>query len=143
MQHQLALDYDGTMVTNAWPNHGEWNPGAVEAIKALLSLSSVVVHTSRVAPVWIDGITRRSEADVQSEYNEIRRKLNAVGLDEVKIHDFRLKPWKPPAYAYVDDKAVKYRGRKNSWENLVEVLTAMHESEVRHWQKRDRSLSKP
>ena len=129
MKPRLCVDYDGTLVEHAWPTHGEWMPGAVAALRELKELYTVVVYTSRVAPLWTDEVTKRSEAAVQMEYNEIRRRLDEEGLREIQIHDFRVKPWKPRG-VYVDDNAIHFAGRKDSWKNITIKLRAIHEKET-------------
>lgn len=118
----IAIDFDGTMVTNAWPEVGEWQPGAVDALKAILKFANIVVHTCRIAPMEPDGYTPRPAYLVEAEKQKIREKLDAAGLRTIQIHD---KPYKPSAAAYVDDKAVKYNGRKGAWGAMVMRLAAI------------------
>lgn len=123
MRPTLAIDWDGTCVTAEWPHMSTtWMPGAVEALQELRKFARVVIHSSRIAPVEIDGMTKRHPALVQAEINYIREMLDSVGLTDVEIHT---SPWKPSAVAYVDDKAVHYAGTKRSWTNIVPKLAAM------------------
>ena len=126
MKHRLCVDWDATLIEESWPEHGDWMPGAVEAMHELKEIYKVVVYTSRTSPMWTDELTKRAPAEVQQEYNEIRRRLDEVGLREVGIWDFRKTPWKPRGY-YVDDRAIHYGGRKNSWKNITGKLIAMTE----------------
>lgn len=118
----IVIDWDGTLVENAWPGFGEWRPGAVDALKQLVEVAQVVIYTCRIAPVQPDGKTKRHPARVQAEINNIRAKLDDAGLYTVIIHNQR---WKPGGIAYVDDRAVRYTGRKNSWAALVPKLINM------------------
>lgn len=118
----LVIDWDDTLVRGAWPSHGDWNEGAVEALHALTKVAKVIVFTSRIAPVQPDGKTKRDPARIQAEINHIRGKLDDEGLYTVEIHQ---DPWKPGAVAYVDDKAVRYPGRPGSWRAITPKLIAM------------------
>jgi hypothetical protein len=48
--------------------------------------------------------------------------LDAEGLWDITLW---LKDYKPPAVAYVDDKAVHYNGRPGAWDALVPKLLIM------------------
>lgn len=121
----VAIDFDGTIVKNAWPELGEFQPGAVDSLKAILKFANVVVWTCRIAPMEPGGIIPRPEFLVQREVNKIREKLDSAGLQQVQIWDHRKTPWKPNAAAYVDDKAIRYNGRKGAWGALVMKLAAI------------------
>ena len=123
MRPTIAVDWDGTCVTQAWPAKStEWMPGAVAALHELKKFARVIIHTSRIAPFDVDLVTKRHPAEVQAEINYIREMLDDAGLHEIQIHT---EPWKPGAMAYVDDKAVHYAGRKQSWPNIVSKLSVM------------------
>lgn len=124
MRQRIAVDWDGTCVTQAWPAKSyEWQPGAVEALRKLSGFAQVVIHTSRIAPMeWLMEEVPRNPAEVQLEINYIRQMLDDAGLEQVEIWT---KPWKPGAAAYVDDKAVHYTGRKGAWDDLTDKLAAM------------------
>lgn len=119
--HTVAVDFDGTLVTNAWPDIGEWQPGAVEAMNRLHEKGiHLVVHTARIAPVdpWGE---RRLPSEVFAEIQDVRLKLDQAGLTFMPIHT---DPWKPGATVYVDDKAERYTGRPGSWDKMVTKLLA-------------------
>lgn len=118
----IVIDWDDTLVEGAWPQMGEWNNGAVDALHELRKVARVIVFTSRIAPVQPDGKTRRHPAHVQGEINGIRAMLDDAGLFDVEIHT---DPWKPGAVAYVDDKAVRYAGKPGSWKALTPKLILM------------------
>lgn len=124
MKHRIAVDWDGTLVTNAWPEKSyEWQPGAVAALRKLSSFANVVVHTSRIATMtWLAEELPRDPAEVQLEINYIRQMLDDAGLEQVEIWT---QPWKPGALAYVDDKAIHYTGQKHAWDDLTDKLAAM------------------
>lgn len=116
-ENRVVVDFDGTLVTNAWPEIGEWNPGAIDAVKRILAAGyDVVVFSTRLAPVQLDEITPLSVRDVNLEVAKIRVLLNEAGLNAVSIWR---KPWKPGAVAYIDDKAIHYAG---DWRATVDTL---------------------
>lgn len=118
----VAVDFDGTIVENAWPGIGEFNHDAVNALKEIQTFAKIIVWTCRIAPMEPDGITPRSAALVQIEKNKIREKLDEAGLYTAEIWDHSRTPWKPNAAAYIDDKAIRFTGRKGSWRATVEKL---------------------
>lgn len=124
MQPTIAIDWDGTLVTNTWPAQSKvWQPGAIEALRKLTTFARVVVHTSRVAPMhWPDEVTPKDPGAVQAEINYIRQMLDDAGFPDVEIWT---KPWKLGANAYVDDKGVHYTGHPKAWDHLVDKLAAM------------------
>ena len=115
----IVIDFDGTLVTNAWPQIGEWQPGAVNALQELTKHAHVIINTCRIAPMQPDGKTWRPPAHVHFEINRIREMLDDQQLYTVEIWT---KAWKPPGVAYVDDRAVRYAGRKGSWKALTPML---------------------
>lgn len=102
----IALDYDGTIVGNAWPGHGKPEPHAAEVIKRLMQDYDVTIFTARIAPFDMDGNPRQGK-QVATELRDIHNKLKRMGLGYMEIHQM---PWKIGADLYVDDKAVHYAG---------------------------------
>lgn len=121
---RFAIDWDGTFVTDSWPAMGDWMPGAIEALREMLTFADVVVHTCRIAPVEFrtDDVPR-DPVLVQQEKQGIRTMLDREGFHEVQIWD---KPWKPPADAYIDNKGIHYNGRKGAWKALTERLALQY-----------------
>lgn len=121
--NRIAVDWDGTVVTNEWPKQSEiWTPGSVEALRAISQFSVPFIYTSRIAKGPEGPYPEKSVGEVQVEINYIREMLDSVGLQHIEVWN---KPWKPGAIAYVDDKAVHYSGRKHAWEHLVDKLEVM------------------
>jgi hypothetical protein len=104
----IALDYDGTIVSNAWPDHGTPEPNAAAVIKRLCAEYDVTIFTARIAPFDMDGQPRKGK-QVATELRDIHNKLKKMGLGYLEIHQL---PWKIGADLYVDDKALHYDG---SW----------------------------
>lgn len=113
---RFAVDWDGTCVTDAWPKMGTWIPGAVEALVELLALGDVVIYSCRVAPFETDEKTYR---DPNIEIWKIRSMLDAKSLQAVTIWT---KPYKPPAMAYIDNRAIRFNG---DWEEVIAQVDAL------------------
>jgi hypothetical protein len=113
---RIALDYDGTIVASAWPDHGKPEPGAAAAIKRLMQQYEVVIFTTRIASRDVDEMTPRSGVEVAKEIRGIDRKLKQMGLPYIEVWQH---PWKIGADVYVDDKAVWYDG---DWEITEQVI---------------------
>lgn len=123
---RVCIDWDGTLVKQEWPKKTtEWMPGAVDALRAINKYAQIVIYTSRVAPAELDEITPRPVAEVEAEIDYIKNMLASAGIRDAIVWDHRIWPWKPPADAYVDDKAVHYAKRPHSWKNLTRKLAVM------------------
>jgi len=119
--HTIAVDFDGTLVENSWPEIGDWMPGAIQAMRQLNEAGiHLVVHTARIAPVNPYGLERPMH-EVLAEIARVRQYLDEAGLTFMQIHT---QPWKPGATVYVDDRAERYGGRPGSWDKLVPKLLA-------------------
>lgn len=130
--YAFAVDWDGTCVTNAWPEMGEWIDGAVDALRRLSELGTVIIHTCRVAPVDLHtqgdrAIAWRSELAVSEEIKEIKKKLRRRGLDHIEVWT---RPYKPPALVYIDDRGVRFEGNWDETLDFVEALVSCKPSEV-------------
>jgi hypothetical protein len=122
----VSIDYDGTLVESAWPMHGDWMPGAVDALHSIVKYAKVVVFTVRIAPYELDMFTPRPVSIVQSEIRVIRDRLDAVGLQEVEIWTL---PYKPPAIVFVDDRGLRFNKSKNAWRVTAEKVAILcHEN---------------
>lgn len=112
---RLALDWDGTVVDEQFPEMGDWLPGAEKALKTLSKHYEIVIHTLRVAPVLQDEKT--VHRDAQKQVEAITAKLESIGLHGIEVWQ---RPYKPPAVAYVDDRGVTFDG---NWPRIVRRLT--------------------
>lgn len=128
MKPLIAIDWDGTLVEAQWPHHGDWMPGAVEAVKAFLEAGFLVtVFTLRVHPIELDGLTPRATVEIRRQHDIIRDKLDNAGLREVSIY---MEPGKPPAELFIDDRAMYFPGRHNSWKTIQKKALMKLGSEV-------------
>lgn len=112
----IALDYDGTVVSNAWPEHGTPQPGAAKVLKKLSNEFDLIIHTCRIAPVDMDG-SRRTGTEVAKEITAIHNKLKKMGLPWLPIHQ---DPWKPGADLYLDDKGMHHQNWSKT-EQMIET----------------------
>lgn len=116
---RIAVDWDGTLVTEEWPEMGEWLPGAVDALKRLAEVyDEVVIFTCRVAPFETDEETPRDNGD---QVFAICAMLEKAGIPRNVIVWTR--PFKPPAEFYVDDKAVPFHGDWKETLNRISFLS--------------------
>jgi hypothetical protein len=114
-KERIAIDYDGTLVEEVWPGHGDWLPGAEKALQTLAKHYEIVIWTLRVAPVLRDEVTPHEGVEDQAQ--AIREKLESIGLHDVEIWQ---RPYKPPCVWFIDDRA----GFDGNWRRVVRKLTA-------------------
>ena len=101
---RFAVDFDGTLVEDdKYPLIGEWLPGATEFLQALERIGRVVIYTCRTAPAHHLTEEPRRQEDVDDEIARIRDVLREQDFGHLEIWT---KPYKPPAAAYIDNKAV-------------------------------------
>ena len=112
---RLSLDFDGTLVTETWPEIGDWLPGAEKALKTLAKHYEIVIFTLRVAPVLQDEKT--VHRDAQKQVEAIKAKLASIGLGDIEVWQ---RPYKPPCKYFVDDRNVEFSG---NWPKVVRKLT--------------------
>lgn len=115
----FIVDWDGTLVSDhAYPNQGEWLPGAVEALHAMIQRGRVVIYSLRLNPYQVgcdgDESKRRPFGDVIKHSNDIRRMLVEQGLHGVEIHET---PGKPAGTYYIDNQAVEFTG---DWDSVLD-----------------------
>lgn len=119
-RHTIVLDLDGTLITNKWPNIGDWQPGAIEACQRLHAKDiRLVVFSARLSPFDPFTFKERNPAQVETAIRAVREMLDEAGLTYVDIWTL---PGKPGATVYVDDRAERYHGRPGSWRALTDKL---------------------
>jgi hypothetical protein len=118
----IAVDWDGTLVEEAWPEMGDWLPGAKDALHALAHLyTNVYIYTTRIAPVLPDGT---SNEDAAKQIEKIQDMLKEAGIpSNVTLW---LQPYKPPADYYIDNRAIPAPVQTGlDWNETIEVLYYM------------------
>lgn len=109
----LAIDFDDTIAEKGeeWPDIGLPKPGAVEAIRALKAAGyEIVIHSCR---------TSRGEflaRDVAQHATAIRAFMaaNKIPFDHIWMEE-----GKPIAWAYIDDRGVRYEGDADAWTSIA------------------------
>jgi hypothetical protein len=121
----ICFDWDGTLTEFVWPDWGDWKPGAVDMLKTMHEAGAILLVASlRISPYepWTSPLQiERPLHLVVAEEAEMRRRLDEEGLTYVHIWD-HTKRGKPIAALYVDDNALRYPDRKNSWKRLTPVI---------------------
>lgn len=98
----VCVDWDGTLVGYpGWAGyqphvHGEWLPGAVAALRMIARHCELVVLTARPEDEW-----------PQIEFRLAQERIAA-----------RVTNQKPPAVAYIDDRAIPYSEADGWWATL-------------------------
>lgn len=126
----FCVDWDGTCVENVYPEQGDWLPGAVEALYWMHARGTVIIQSVRTAPVMpapgqpFGAVVDFVEYDATEEVAYIRKMLDNVGLTDVEIW---LRPYKPPATFYIDDKGIRFEGEWYSTLAQMEGLLRLAE----------------
>lgn len=113
----VCIDFDGTLFP--WGPLINWSaeplPGAVKAVRAIKeSGKTIAIFTSRMSPRWL-----------QFSGNTMEEQLEYVkGMcDNFAIPFSFITGEKIPAIAYVDDKAIEFRG--DNWAEIEERVVAL------------------
>lgn len=116
-RHTVCFDWDGTLVKSAWPEMGDWLPGATEALRSFHAAGvKIIIFTARLNPYDPWTSVPRSAAEIAQIKLDIRAKLDSAGFHMV---DIWTSPGKPGASVYIDDRAERYHGRPGSWKALT------------------------
>jgi hypothetical protein len=113
----IAVDFDGVIHTyeKGWQDgsiYGEFMPGAVGALATLMSKYAVFVHTTRKPGTVARWIEQKSGYAIECTTHVPRSGFwNQQGY--LLVTDRKL-----PAYAYIDDRAVRFR----SWSQALTAL---------------------
>lgn len=115
-QRTICLDFDGCIndYKGGWINEttihsqDEPVPGAFEFIRQLVK-DGWIVQIFSVRCNTIRG------------YLAIKLWLQRFGMEQELIDDLGFKPGKPPAHAYIDDRAIQFKG---DWDKTSAELTA-------------------
>lgn len=113
----VALDFDGVLhsYTSGWTGYEPTDPpvpGAKEAVEALLAAGAEVVVFS-------------TRADTQEGAEATAAWLAQYGFPEVQVTAM-----KPKAVAYIDDRAVSFRG---DWDDALAQANELVELHDRPW----------
>ncbi len=97
-------------------------PGFVKAMRRLHKEGlRLVIMSSRLNPhdPYTGEQTEHYRAMAAGNYQYMRSMLDAQGLTFVAVW---FREGKPSGFAYVDDRAERYSGRKNAWDAMADRL---------------------
>lgn len=118
---RIAIDFDGTLVKSAWPGVGDPIPGAADAVRELIAADHhVYVYTARTSHQYTDGTTK-TPAQWMANMEQVRDALDDMGLVGVPIWEGY---GKPHYHLLIDDRAMRFPGRPNSWKRIVPAILA-------------------
>lgn len=118
---EVFIDYDGTLAENVWPGWGQWMPGAVDAVDQLLEAGHhVTVWSARLNSTAFG--RDKTPAEFMRDREEMRQRLDDQGLYQVDIY-----PGDKPMFdLLVDDRALRFPGRPQSWRRIIlAILTRL------------------
>ena len=118
-QMVIAIDFDGTICKQAWPNIGAPIPGAAEAIKALSKAGhKLILWTCREKQSLNEALNWLTEMGISYYFDQ----CNSNTRDRVSF--FGGDPRKIGADLYIDDKAVgcpKIDGMVD-WDSIMGIV---------------------
>lgn len=116
----IAIDLDGTLVEKKWPEVGEWLPGAQAAVHAMLDAGHhVYLYSARLSSTHPSG-DPKDPAVLFTQMADVRELLDAAGLEAVDIYQGD----KPFWHLLIDDRAMRFPGRRRSWERILPAVLA-------------------
>ena len=114
----VAIDFDGTIVEDKYPNMGFLKENVVSAINLLKELGCHIIITScRTNSLIHSSITERK---IQKQLMENFLRQNNILFDEVDDGTYG----KVVANVYIDDRAVRF---ENNWEEIVRIVNLLME----------------
>lgn len=84
-----AIDFDGTIVENKWPNIGKLNPDAVKFIRAVKDSGGVfILWTNRVGQRLQDAVDFLAANDIAPDYvnSNVPEVIEDFGSDSRKVY---------------------------------------------------------
>jgi hypothetical protein len=116
--HTIVVDWDGTAVPAQWPDRPTtFMPGFVEAMRKFHKEGyRIVIFSARLSPYDPWSGVKRPRAYQAAEAQYIRNLLDQHGLTFVSVWTLE---GKPGGSVYIDDKAERYGGRRNSWKIMT------------------------
>ena len=106
---RIAIDFDGTLVTQN--SDGEFYPisGAKEALEILAAQGcQIIIHTCRTGIAWRDGYLNEEIELIKNTLNRFSIPFHEIFAGDKLIAD-----------RYIDDRSVPYKG---DWEEVLSEL---------------------
>ena len=107
----ICIDFDGTIVDEAYPNIGSIKPHAKELINDLAKQYSVLVLTNRVSPA----VHSMHEVGQQQFILDRWKKENDLNIDGFVAY-------KPRSIFFIDNNAVRYDDKNCNWIHLRSIF---------------------
>ena len=111
----FAIDFDGTICENSYPEIGKEIPGAIDTIKKISEYRTIILWTCRAGEELKNAIDFcKSKGLVFDHINEnTLRRIDEYGSDSRKISaDF-----------YIDDKSIFCRDGIVRWNEIEKLLS--------------------
>lgn len=108
----LAIDFDGTIVTHAYPYIGDLKDGAKEAINSLYKEWRIIIWTCRN--------NYELNSNVQEHLERVEAFLEGNGIDFDRVDAGR--QGKVLADFYIDDRAIEF---KDNWAHITSKLRSI------------------
>ena len=104
----IIVDFDGTLCKFAFPDVGEYQHGAREALQTLQDKGyRIVIHSVRTATYW----------GTEPQAGHIEAITNFLEENKIPYDEILLSCDKPIAVAYIDDRGINYGG---DWEKTLQ-----------------------
>lgn len=111
----FAIDFDGTICTNAWPEIGNEISGAIETIKKIMQYHTIILWTCRTDKELNKAVDFCKSKGIVFDYiNEnCLRRIDEYGSDCRKLS----------ADYYIDDKSIFCKDGIVKWDDIDKLLT--------------------
>jgi len=117
MNKTVVLDFDGTICAFKFPDVGEPIPGVKEALEKIKEMGyRIVIHSVRTASYWNSGDENFRPCQEHIKIIEEYMEKHHLPYDDIWLAD------KPIAIAYVDDRAVRFKG---SWKEVIDEIVEL------------------
>jgi hypothetical protein len=114
----IAIDFDGTIVEDRFPEIGDLKPGAVEAINQLYADGyTIIIWTCRTGINKARAVEFLAKAGIKWHY------FNESSIANLKLHNFN-DTRKVYADLYIDDRGL-YRPMPQ-WKDIYEMIRAYY-----------------
>ncbi len=106
IDNAVVIDFDGTICEFRFPDVGPPTPGVKEALEEIRKMGlKIIIHSCRTASYWAD-----RETKIHADIIKAFMKKHNLPYDKIWKDD------KPVAIAYIDDRAVEFRG---DWSTVI------------------------
>jgi len=111
MKKTISVDFDGTIVEQAFPKIGKLKPGVKEALTLLSEKYTIVVSSCRTSALF-----KRGENNPYLDEMRAFLDANEIPYDRIDLGN----EGKVVAIAYIDDRAISFQ---DNWSEIAALLT--------------------